>query len=200
MTSPRDASITASSKRLILASGSPRRRELLAQLGRVPDDVRPPDIDETPLKGELPHVYCARIVAAKAAASPVTAGEIVLCADTTVAAGRYILGKPKDRDEAARFLDLLSGRRHRVITALAVKTTTKLRQRAVSTVVKMKRLSRQERDRYLESDDWMGKAGGYAIQGPASAFIPWIQGSYSGVVGLPLAETASLLDAAEGDP
>lgn len=200
MTSPRDVSITASSKRLILGSGSPRRRELLAQLGRIPDDIRPPDIDETPRDREAPEAYCLRIASDKAAASAVSPDEIMLCADTTVAVGRRILGKPEDRAEAERFLRLLSGRRHRVITALAVKTTAKTRVRSVVTTVRMKRLSDAEIEAYLDSGDWEGKAGGYAIQGPASAFIPWIQGSWSAVVGLPLAETATLLAAAEADP
>lgn len=162
--------------------------------------MRPPDVDETPLQNEAPGAYCLRIATAKALASSVSNGEIMLCADTTVALGRRILGKPEDREEAERFLRMLSGRRHRVITALAVKTTAILRTRSVTTVVKMKRLSDGEIAGYLDSRDWAGKAGGYAIQGPASAFIPWIQGSYSGVVGLPLAETAALLGAAEADP
>ncbi len=148
----------------------------------------------------MPLAYCERIVGEKAEASSVAPDEMVLCADTTVALGRRILGKPQDRDEARQFLDLLSGRRHRVLTALAVKTTHTTRQRSVSTVVRMKSLSEGELEAYLDTDDWLGKAGGYAIQGPASAFIPWIQGSYSGVVGLPLAETAALLVAAERDP
>jgi len=203
MTFPRGGSITGSSDaagsdrpRLILGSGSPRRRELLAQLGIVADDVRPPDIDETPQKGELPRPYCARMAAEKAAAVPAAPGEIVLCADTTVAMGRRILGKPADAGEAAEFLLAMAGRRHRVITAVAVVRDGRLWERVVETQVKMKRLSDAELNAYLASGDWQGKAGGYGIQGLAGAFIPWIQGSYTAVMGLPVAETATLLNAA----
>ncbi len=162
----------------------------------VADDVRPPDIDETPQKGELPLAYCRRIAAQKAAAMTVGAGEIVLCADTTVALGRRIMGKPKDGGEAAAFLYALSGRRHRVITSVAVRRRAQTWTRDVVTKVKMKVLSDSEVNAYLASNDWQGKAGGYAIQGPAGAFLPWIQGSYTGVMGLPVAETAQLLVAA----
>jgi septum formation protein len=182
--------------RLILGSASPRRRELLAQLGIRPDAVRHADIDETPQPGEAPRAYAIRIAAEKAAALPPGPGELVLCADTTVAAGRRILGKPADAAEAAAFLRLLSGRRHRVITALALRGPGRVWQRAVTTQVAVKRLSEEEIARYLASGDWRGKAGGYAIQGPAAAFVPWIQGSWSAVVGLPLHETAILLGAA----
>mgnify|MGYP001043463991 CR=1 FL=1 len=182
--------------KLILGSGSPRRKELLAQIGVVADDIRPPDIDETPLKAELPRPYCARMAREKALAVTASADEIVLCADTTVALGRRILGKPDDAAEAERFLRQLSGRRHRVITAVAVKAGEQLWQRDVVTTVKMKRLSDCEIAGYLATNDWQGKAGGYAIQGPAGALIPWIQGSFTGVVGLPLSETAALLQAA----
>jgi len=173
--------------RLILGSASPRRRELLAQLGVVPDATRHADIDETPQPDELPRAYAIRIAAAKAAALPPGPGELVLCADTTVAAGRRILGKPADAAEAAAFLRLLSGRRHRVITAVALRGAGRLWARDVTTTVAMKRLSAADIDRYLRSGDWQGKAGGYAIQGPAAAFIPWIRGSWSAVVGLPAA-------------
>ena len=182
--------------RLILGSGSPRRRELLAQMGLAPDEIRAPDIDETPLKSELPRVYCNRIALGKARAIDVAEGELALCADTTVALGRRIMGKPADAGEAAAFLYALSGRRHRVITSVAVKTAARLWQRDVESVVKVKRLSDAEINAYLASDDWRGKAGGYAIQGPAGAFIPWISGSYTGIVGLPVHETAQLLAAA----
>ena len=180
----------------ILGSGSPRRLDLLAQLGVVPEAVRPPDIDETPLKAELPRPYCIRIARQKAQAVQADSDDIVLCADTTVAMGRRILGKPVDADEAATFLRALSGRRHRVITAVAVRRGGKIWQKDVVSQVKMKRLSDLELKYYLSSGDWQGKAGGYAIQGPASAFIPWISGSFTGIVGLPLAETAGLLLAA----
>lgn len=179
--------------RLVLGSGSPRRAELLAQIGVVADDVRPPDIDETPLKGELPRPYCARIAYEKVLAVTAAPDEIVLCADTTVALGRRIMGKPEDAGQAAEFLLALAGRRHKVITALAVKRGDKTWQRDVVTTVQMKRLSDEELNAYLASDDWRGKAGGYAIQGPAGAFIPWISGSFSAVMGLPVAETAQML-------
>ncbi|MHA7889327.1 Maf family protein [Roseicyclus sp.] len=182
--------------RLILGSGSPRRLELLAVLGITPDAVTPPDIDETPRKAELPRDYCARIAAEKLAAIPAGPEDIALCADTTVALGRRILGKPADEEEARRFLDLLSGRRHRVYTALAVKRGDKTWARVTESRVRMKRLSESEREGYLATGDWQGKAGGYSIQGPAGAFIPWISGSHSAIVGLPLAEAAQLLTAA----
>jgi septum formation protein len=182
-----------SGSRFILGSGSPRRLELLAQIGVVPDDVRPPDIDEDPAKGEIPRTYVNRIAAEKVAAVIADDDDIVLCADTTVALGRRIMGKPADEAEAAEFLFALSGRRHRVITSVAVKRGDKVWQKDVVTTVSMKRLSNPEVNSYLASGDWRGKAGGYAIQGPAGAFIPWINGSFTGVVGLPLAETANLL-------
>lgn len=182
--------------KLVLGSGSPRRLELLAQLGVVPDDIRPPDIDETPARAELPRPYCQRMAREKAQAVPAADDEIVLVADTTVALGRRILGKPADAGEAAAFLYAMSGRRHRVVTALAVKRGDQLWQRDVVTAVKMKHLSDDEVNGYLATGDWQGKAGGYGIQGPAGAFVPWLQGSYSAVMGLPLAETATLLTAA----
>ncbi len=182
--------------RFILGSGSPRRRELLAQLGIVPDAILPPDIDETPRKGELPRPYCARLACEKAAAVQAGPEDIVLCADTTVALGRRILGKPADAGEAARFLTDLGGRRHQVITALAVRRGGRVWTRESVSTVKMKRLSDIELNAYLAGGEWQGKAGAYAIQGAASAFIPWISGSFTGIVGLPLAETAALLAAA----
>lgn len=182
--------------RLILGSGSPRRSELLAQLGVFPDEIRPPEIDETPVKAELPRPYCRRMAYEKLLAVPRNDDEIVLCADTTVALGRRILGKPQDMGEAAAFLLALSGRRHRVITAIAVAAGDQVWQRDVVTTVRMKTLSNQELNAYLQSNDWQGKAGGYGIQGQAGAFIPWISGSFSAVVGLPLAETTNLLLAA----
>ncbi len=184
---------------LILGSASPRRLELLAQIGVVPDVIRPADIDETPLARELPRPYCVRMAREKAAAIVAGQDDIVLTADTTVALGRRILGKPGDAQEARNFLVLLSGRRHKVITALAVRSGTRIWERDVVSDVKMKRLSDTELDGYIATGDWQGKAGGYGIQGPAGALIPWIQGSFSAVVGLPLAETAQLL-AAAGHP
>ena len=180
----------------ILGSGSPRRLDLLAQLGVVPDAVRPPDIDEDPAKAELPRPYCVRIAREKVQAVKAGDDDIVLCADTTVALGRRILGKPADADEASAFLMSLSGRRHRVITAIAIRRGDKLWQKDVVSQVRMKRLSGPELNAYLQTNDWQGKAGAYAIQGPAGAFIPWISGSFTGIVGLPLAETATLLQAA----
>jgi len=182
--------------RLILGSASPRRLELLAQIGIVPDQIRPADIDETPRSAELPRPYCARMALEKAQAIPAAGDEVVLCADTTVALGRRILGKPENATEAAQFLTQLGGRRHSVITAIAVKCGDRLWTRDVVTAVKMKRLSDDELNGYLHSDEWRGKAGGYGIQGRAGAFVPWISGSFSAVVGLPLAETANLLAAA----
>lgn len=182
--------------RFVLGSGSPRRRDLLAQIGVFADDIRPPDIDETPGNGELPRPYCARMARLKAHAVAACDDDLVLTADTTVALGRRIMGKPVSAGEAAQFLHALSGRRHKVITAVAVRRGARLWERDVVTKIRMKRLSDEEINAYLATDDWQGKAGGYGIQGPAGAFIPWIQGSFTGVVGLPLAETAGLLQAA----
>ena len=157
----------------ILGSGSPRRKELLAQIGVVPDEIRAPDIDESPLGAELPRPYCARMAREKAAAVTAGADDIVLCADTTVAVGRRILGKPADAEEAANFLRLMSGRRHKVITAVAVKRGDRLWERDVVSTVRMKRLSDSELKAYLATGDWQGKAGGYGIQVNASfrAFV-----------------------------
>lgn len=181
--------------RLILGSASPRRKELLAQLGITPDAILPPDIDEDPRRGELPRPYAARLAREKALA--VTAGpdDIVLCADTTVALGRRILGKPANAGEAAAFLTALGGRRHQVITAIAVRRGETILSRESESAVKMKRLSDAELNAYLASGEWQGKAGGYGIQGLAGAFIPWISGSFTGIMGLPVAETAALLTA-----
>ncbi len=162
----------------------------------TPAEIRPPDIDETPRKAELPRDYVRRIALEKVREVPCGEGEVVLCADTTVALGRRILGKPADVAEAASFLHLLSGRRHKVITAVTVRRGERIWERDVMTTVMVKSLGNPEINSYLDSGDWKGKAGGYAIQGPAGAFIPWINGSFTGVVGLPLAETAGLLVAA----
>jgi len=182
--------------KFILGSGSPRRRELLAQIGVAADDIRAPDIDESPKKAELPRPYCARMAREKVAAVPADADDIVLCADTTVALGRRILGKPENVAEAETFLRAMSGRRHKVITAVAVKRGDKLWERDVVSTVRMKNLAEDELHAYLATGDWDGKAGGYGIQGPAGVLIPWISGSFTGIVGLPLAETANLLRAA----
>jgi septum formation protein len=201
--------------RLILGSASPRRRDLLAQIGVVPDEVRVADIDETPRKGELPHAYVDRMAREKAEAlatalqlvrqapSPLV-GEgwveeeppLILTADTEVAVGRRILGKPANETESVQFLLLLSGRRHRVTTAVCLTRGAERWTRRVETRVKFKRLSDAEISAYIRSGQWRGKAGGYDIRGIAAAFIPEIIGSYTNVVGLPLCETAGLLQGA----
>lgn len=181
--------------KLILGSASPRRQALLAQIGIVPDAVRPADIDESPHAGELPRQCALRLAAAKSVATEAAPEDIVLAADTVVAVGRRMLGKPADERDAAASLALLSGRRHRVITGIAVRQGSRVVTREVSTIVRFKPLSPAEVRAYVESGEWHGKAGGYAIQGRAAAFIPWIGGSYSNVVGLPLAETLALLTA-----
>jgi septum formation protein len=178
-----------------LASASPRRRELLSQLGLVPNIIDPPEVDETPFRGERPLQYARRLAAAKVAAvlsrHP---HSFVLGADTVVACGRRILPKAEDLKTARRCLQLLSGRRHRVLGGICVVGPDgRQASRVVTTLVAFKQLSRVEMDGYLASGEWQGKAGGYAIQGHAAAFIPWISGSYSNVVGLPLFETRALL-------
>jgi septum formation protein len=181
--------------KLILGSASPRRKELLAQTGIFPDLILPPDIDETPARGELPRPYAARLAREKVLAVPSGPDDVVLCADTTVALGRRILGKPGDAGEAAAFLVALGGRRHEVITAIAVRRGDRILSRESVSTVKMKRLSDAELNAYLASGEWQGKAGAYGIQGLAGAFIPWISGSFTGIMGLPVAETAALLTA-----
>ena len=177
--------------RLTLGSASPRRRDLLAQIGVVPDAISLADIDETPAAGELPRPYVERMAREKNEAVVETG--LILTADTVVSAGRRILGKPVDAAEAAEFLLLLSGRRHRVTTSVCLRVGETLRQRTVETKVRFKRLSDAEISAYLRSEEWQGKAGGYAIQGIGAAFVPEINGSYTNVVGLPLTETANLL-------
>ena len=179
----------------MLASASPRRIELLAQVGIRPDAVVPADIDESPRKDESARAYVARMAAEKAAAVAAVEPGVVLAADTTVVAGRRILGKPVDAAEAAAFLRLLSGRRHRVMTAVTVMADGRARHRLVETTLRLRPLSEAEIRAYVAGGDWRGKAGGYGIQGPAAAFVPWMQGSFTAVVGLPLAETAVLLSA-----
>ncbi len=182
--------------RLILASASPRRLDLLAQVGIAPHAVAPAEIDESPLARELPRACALRLAEAKAAAVWASPEDVVLAADTVVAVGRRMLGKPADAAEAARFLTLLSGRRHRVVTGIAVRRGDRQWGRAVETAVRFRRLDAGEIEAYLASREWEGKAGGYAIQGRAGGFVPWIGGSYSNVVGLPLVETLALLEAA----
>lgn len=178
---------------LVLGSASPRRLDLLAQIGVTPVALRPADIDETPHRTEPPRDYVLRMALEKARAIAASDNEAVLTADTTVAVGRRILGKPRDRDEAGAFMRLMSGRRHRVLTSVALAHRGEIRSRLVETTVRMRNLTEPELAAYLDVGDWDGKAGAYAIQGAAAIFIPWIKGSFSAVVGLPLAETASLL-------
>lgn len=186
---------------LILASASPRRIDLLARIGVTPDTILPADIDETPAKGELPRDYAQRMAAEKAAAiAPDHLGNLVLAADTVVAAGRRILPKTEAEDEARRCLILLSGRRHRVHSAVTlIDTQGTARHRLSSTILAFKPLSDQEIAAYLASGEWRGKAGGYAIQGRAEAWVRFLSGSHSGVIGLPLFETRALLTSAGYD-
>ncbi len=187
----------ATSPALVLASTSPRRRELLARIGLTPARIVAPEIDETPLKGELPRAYVARLAEAKALAVERAAGEVVLAGDTTVAVGRRILEKPADEADLRRMLGLLSGRRHHVWSGVCVVGADgKRRVRVADTIVAFKALSAAEIDWYVDSGEGMGKAGGYAIQGKAEVFVRFLSGSHSNVVGLPLFETRSLLAAA----
>ena len=211
MISPRAASPTASNSHspqapaasapdpakppLILASASPRRLELLAQIGLAPSLIDPAEIDETPLPGETARQLALRLARAKAAAvAENRAGAFVLAADTVVALGRRLLGKPGDEADARRMLALLSGRAHRVLTAVAVAGPHgRSAARLSETRVRFKRLTTAEIDGYLASGEWVGKAGGYGVQGRAGAFVIALNGSYTGVVGLPLYETRALL-------
>lgn len=182
--------------KLILASASPRRRDLLARLGLEPDSISPADIDEAPAKDELPRPYAERMAREKAHA--ITAnGAFVLAGDTVVTLGRRILPKAEDEATARKCLELLSGRRHRVLSAIALAAPDgALRERISVTSVRFKRLSHDEISAYIDGGEWKGKAGGYAIQGSAEGLITWMEGSHSGVVGLPLFETRALLKAA----
>ena len=182
--------------KLILASSSPRRRDLLARLGVVPDRIASPDIDESPRKGELPRVYALRMAKEKARAVAPGQSEIVLAGDTTVAVGRRILQQAADADMQRGFLQLLSGRRHHVLSAVAViDGDGRLRVQISDSIVRFKRLGDDEIQSYIDSGEGLGKAGGYAIQGRAEALIDWMAGSHSGVIGLPLYETRLLLRA-----
>jgi septum formation protein len=180
---------------LVLASASPRRLELLRQVGLVPDRIDAADIDETPRIGELPPAHALRLAEEKAqAVMPRHPGAYILAADTVVACGRRILPKTEDEASARQCLALLSGRRHRVHSGIAVASPDgRLVLRRVDSQVAFKRLSEAEITAYLCSGEWRGKAGGYAIQGRAAALIRWVSGSYSNVVGLPLFETVQLL-------
>ena len=192
---------TAPRPRLILASASPRRLQLLEQIGVAPDQMIPSDIDETPQRLEAPRSLATRLAREKAEAAAKVLrlqGEnenaLFLAADTVVAVGRRILPKPELVDEAAACLRLLSGRNHKVFTGVCLITPSKARrERLIETRVRFKRLSREDFDAYLATGEWRGKAGGYAIQGRAATLVSWVSGSYSNVVGLPLYETAQLL-------
>lgn len=183
--------------KLILASASPRRVDLLAQIGVTADAIQPADIDETPLKQELPRELAKRLAIAKGAKAATSTDALVLSADTVVACGRRALPKAEDIGQAAFCIDLLSGRSHRVFGAIALTLPDgRILHRVVMTAVTFKRLDSRERAAYLAGGEWQGKAGGYAIQGQAAAFVRRINGSYSNVVGLPLFETTALLQGA----
>jgi septum formation protein len=183
---------------LILASASPRRLALLQQIGRAPSDVIPADIDETPRRGELPRQVAARLALEKAnAVAAARPGAVILAADTIVACGRRMLPKAETEAEARQCLTLLAGRRHRVYGGICVRAPSgQVWQRVVVTFVRFAPLSAQDIDAYIAGGEWQGKAGAYAIQGAAAAFIPEINGSYSNVVGLCLHTTQKLLRAA----
>ena len=179
--------------RLILASASPRRLDLLARIGIVPDAIIPAEVDETPHRGELPLAHAVRVAAEKAAAVA-EPGSVTLAADTVVAVGRRILPKAETEAQARACLALLSGRRHRVHSAVTlIDVDGKARRRLSTSIVTFKRLSPQEIDAYIASNEWRGKAGGYAIQGLAGCFVQKLTGSYSSVVGLPLTEVVNML-------
>ncbi|APG63165.1 septum formation protein Maf [Sphingorhabdus lutea] len=179
---------------LILASSSPRRRDLLARIGVIPDIIQSPNIDETPLKGELPRDYVLRMVQQKAAAVTRPPSHIVLAGDTSVILGRQILPQAQDKETQRIFLQKLSGRRHRVISGVCViDDKGQARSELCTTIVRFKRLHSDEIEAYVQSEEGLGKAGGYAIQGRAEALINWMSGSHSAVIGLPLFETRKLL-------
>ena len=179
---------------LILASTSPRRLDLLARLGVAPARIAAPDVDETPLKAEPPRAYVQRIALAKAHAVERAPGEVVLAGDTTIALGRRILGKADDDATVRHMLGLLSGRRHHCLSAVCViDGNGTVRTRLSDTILAFKPLSPAEIDGYIASGEGLGKAGGYAIQGYAEAFVRFLSGSHSGVVGLPLLETRAML-------
>lgn len=180
---------------IILASASPRRRELLEEQGIIPNQIIPADIDETPLKNELPRPYVKRMAIEKAEAiAPLHLNSFILAADTVVVMGRRILQKPENEKEAYKFLTLMSGRRHKVIGGICLITPDKKKiTRIIETVVKFKSLTEDEKQFYIASKEWEGKAGGYAIQGLAAQFIPFISGSYTNIVGLSIYDTLNIL-------
>jgi septum formation protein len=195
---PPNTSTDTDAPDLVLASASPRRRELLARLGITAPRVLATDIDESPLPREIPRDHAVRLAAAKArAAAEQAPGALILAGDTVVGVGRRILPKAEDEATARRCLALLSGRRHKVFSAIAVLSPDgTLREALSETIVRFKRLDQGEIEAYIAGGEWHGKAGGYAIQGSAEGFCVWIAGSHSGVVGLPLYETRRLLRAA----
>lgn len=184
--------------RFVLASASPRRLQLLERLGVVPDAVDPADIDEEPRKHERPQPHVTRLSAEKAAVVAARhPGSVVLAADTLVAVGQRILPKAEDADTALRCLKLISGRRHAVLTAVCViDGQGKVRERLSSSTVRVAPLSADQIERYIESGEWRGKAGGYAIQGQFEAHVAWMEGSFSAIMGLPLFETRAMLETA----
>jgi len=186
--------------KLILASSSPRRLDLLKQVGITPNEVCPADIDETPKPSELPSAYCVRLAVEKASAVSLKyPGDVVLGADSTVTLGRRIIGKPRDAAEAEKFFKMLSGRRHKVITGIcAIKSSedgvvVKISKKAISTIVQFKVLNPEDIKMLLDSNEWHDKCGGYTISGMAGAVIKRISGTHSNVMGLPLYETVNLL-------
>ncbi|WP_108810761.1 Maf family nucleotide pyrophosphatase [Sphingorhabdus sp. Alg231-15] len=180
--------------KLVLASSSPRRLELLGRLGVKPDRIASPDIDETPLKGELPRDYVLRMAREKAAAVKRADGEVLIAGDTIVAVGRRILGKAENEAEQRQFLKLMGGRRHHTMSAVCVIAADgTMRTKLSDNIIKFKRFEDSEIDGYIKSGEGQGKAGGYAIQGLAEAFVISISGSFSGIMGLPLYETRNLL-------
>lgn len=184
--------------KLILASSSPRRVDLLAQIGIVPDEIIPADIDETPLKGELPQDLCVRLAKGKAQKiADQHPGAIIIGADSVVACGRRVIDKTTNADEAREALKQLSGRRHKVHGGLCViDANGTARTRHCETTVSFTRLSPADIDTYIASGDWDGKAGGYAIQGLASTYVKFISGSYSNIIGLSLYDIARMLETA----
>ena len=181
--------------KLILASSSPQRKKLLETIGITPDEIVPANIDETPLKREKPKDFAIRMAREKAfGVAKENLNNFILSGDTIVATGRRIIGKPSSKDEAKQFLKLLSGRRHRVLSAFTlIKPDYSEITKVVVSRVKFSRLSDKELNEYLDTNEWQGKAGGYAIQGRASAFVPWISGSYTGVMGFPMNEIKNSL-------
>ena len=182
--------------KFILASSSPQRKKLLETIGIIPDDIVPANIDETPKKNEKPKDFALRMSKEKAlSVAKNNLNSFILSGDTIVAAGRRIIGKPSSKNEAEKILKLLSGKRHRVLSAFTlIKPDGSEITKVVVSRVKFARLSDKEINEYLDTNEWQGKAGGYAIQGRACAFVPWISGSYTGVMGFPMNEIKNVLE------